>query len=192
MENTGFTFSDYTDEDFPAAEAGLLPNTLITGIDGLETTKFQDFTEELYCKNPGDQIIISSFDGEGNSKDYSLTLASNPDDEKKSFMGIINIKNDFEIKKEYNYGIWKMAYYSLDWINGFLKWLYVLSLGIGLFNLLPLPIVDGGRMIQVTLQKMKGKEKGNRRYGQIGLFFLVVLLLNLFFPLIQKAINFII
>jgi len=63
--------------------------------------------------------------------------------------------------------------------------LFLLSLGIGLFNLLPLPIVDGGRMLQVSLHKLKGKEKGEKRYRQITIFFLFVLVLNLVYPWIR-------
>jgi len=51
-----------------------------------------------------------------------------------------------------------------------------------LFNLLPLPIVDGGRMLQITLHRIKGKEKGERRYKQITMFFLLILVLNLVYP----------
>ena len=57
---------------------------------------------------------------------------------------------------------------------------------IGLFNLLPLPIVDGGRMAQVFLHKLKGAVVGEKRYRQISLFFLILLLLNLVFPLVAK------
>ena len=78
------------------------------------------------------------------------------------------------------------VYYSLDWLTGFLRWLFLLSLGIGLFNLLPLPIVDGGRMAQVFLHKLKGAEKGEKYYHKISLFFLLVLLLNLFYPWLVK------
>jgi len=62
----------------------------------------------------------------------------------------------------------------------------LLSLGIGLFNLLPLPIVDGGRMAQVFLHKLKGDTLGERRYRQVGLFFLVLLVLNLALPWLMK------
>ena len=105
-----------------------------------------------------------------------------PDNKEKSFLGIKEIRNEFEDKPEYTTGVWSGIYYSLAWFNGFLKWLFLLSLGIGLFNLLPLPIVDGGRMAQVFLQKLKGKEIGNQMYSMVGMFFLFVLVLNLVLP----------
>ena len=42
---------------------------------------------------------------------------------------------------------------ALIWFYGFLYWLYLLNLGIGLFNLVPLGPIDGGRMLLVALKK---------------------------------------
>ncbi len=186
-EDVGFSFTDYVEGEYPAEEVGLEKNTIIKAIDGQEVDSFQPFAEALFCKSPGDDIIVSSLDDKGNEVEKSLTLAANPDDEQKTFLGIIGIQNEVIVKEKYTTGAWSVLYYILDWINGFLKWLYILSLGIGLFNLLPLPIVDGGRMVQVSLQRIKGAKKGNMRYGQIGMFFLLVLLLNLFYPLIRNV-----
>ncbi len=180
VEPTGFTFEDYYGESFPTAQAGIAPNTLITGINGKTTTDFNQFNEELFCLSPGDEISIIT-----PKKEYSLILAQNPDNPEKAFLGIKNIKNEFETKEKYTQGIWKSIHYLTGWIAGFLRWLFILSLGIGLFNLLPLPIVDGGRMLQVYLHKLKGKLKGEKYYRKITMFFLLVLLLNLFYPLIR-------
>lgn len=180
VEPTGFTFGSYVNESYPFAQAGIAPETLITGINNERTLQFQQFNDKLLCTAPGEKISLMT-----SEKEYSLTLAANPDDPGKSFMGIKEIRNEFEIKEEYSQGTWKAAYYSLNWLTGFLRWLFLLSLGIGLFNLLPLPIVDGGRMMQVTLHRIKGKQKGEKRYRQISMFFLLVLLLNLLYPLLR-------
>ena len=91
-----------------------------------------------------------------------------------------------EVKETFKSGMLNPVYIVVDWVTGFLRWLFLLSLGIGLFNLLPLPIVDGGRMAQVFLHKWKGRLVGEKRYRQVGLFFLLVLVLNLIAPLIMK------
>lgn len=181
IEPTGFTFDAYYNQSFPFAQSGILPGTLITGINGEKTPYFQDFSQKFDCQKPGEQVQIMS-----ESKNFNVVLSQSPDNVKKPFMGIKEIHNEFVVKEKYQHGWRKYLYYLVDWLQGFLRWLYLLSFGIGLFNLLPLPIVDGGRMLQVTLHKMKGKEKGEKRYKQISLFFLLVLLLNLFYPLIAK------
>ncbi|HLD00139.1 MAG TPA: site-2 protease family protein [Candidatus Nanoarchaeia archaeon] len=188
VEQTGFSFGSYYDQDYPFETAGINPYTLITGINGEEVKTFQEFNEELVRYKPGEKIVVNT-----PSEDYTLTLVESPDNPKKGFLGIQNIENEIAIKGSYQQGIGKVAFYVLEWFNGlgsggkgFLFWLYLLSFGIGLFNLLPLPIVDGGRMAQVFFRKLKGEEKGNKLYYRISMFFFLVLLLNLFFPLLVK------
>ncbi|MBS3169334.1 site-2 protease family protein [Candidatus Woesearchaeota archaeon] len=181
VQPTGFTFDAYVNENFPFAQAGIAPGTVITGINGIATLDFQQFSDELTSIKPGETITVQTPE-----KDYALQVAANPDDQKKPFLGIQSIRNEFEVKPMYDVGLWKIVYYVVDWLAGFLRWLFLLSFGIGLFNLLPLPLVDGGRMAQTFLHKLKGPEMGERRYRQVGMFFLLILLLNLFFPLIQK------
>jgi len=181
VDSNGFTFDSYVDTSLPFAQAGIKPGTIITGINDKSTLKFEEFSKELDKSHPGDKIIVHTKD-----KEYPIILAANPDNKEKSFLGIQSIHNEFQIKSIYDYGIWKVIYNILNNITIFLRWLFLLSLGIGLFNLLPLPIVDGGRMMQTFMHKLHGEEKGEKRYRQIGLFFLAVLLLSLFFPLIVK------
>ncbi len=180
-EPIGFTFAQYTNENMPIAKAGIIPGTVITGINKQKVTDFQQFSDELAYHRSGEQITVSTKD-----KEYKITLAENPDNPKKALLGIQNINNEFEPKEQYRQGFWKVIYLVLTWVTGFLRWLFLLSLGIGLFNLLPLPIVDGGRMAQVFLHKLKGAEKGEWVYRKVSLFFLLILLLNLFYPLLSK------
>ncbi len=181
VESTGFTFDAYVDETMPAAKAGIKPGTIITGIGDLPTKNFQEFSDELLFYKPGETIAIQT-----KEKEYSLVLAANPDHPRKSFLGIKDIRNEFNIKENFQQGAGKAAYLVLDWFTGFLRWLFLLSVGIGLFNLLPLPIVDGGRMAQVFLHKLRGLERGELLYRKVSLFFLLILLLNLFYPLLVK------
>lgn len=181
VEPTGFSFNAYVNESYPFAQAGITTGTVITGIDGTTTTTFQEFSDELSYHKPGDTVKVQT-----KEKEYPIILAISPDNQRKPFLGIQDIKNEFDVKPKYTSGIWNAIYIIIDWIAGLLRWLFLLSLGIGLFNLLPLPIVDGGRMAQVFLHKLKGPDVGERRYRQISMLFLVILLLNLFFPLLVK------
>lgn len=181
VQPSGFTFQGYYNSTFPAAKAGILPGMVITTVNNVPITEFQTFSDELQCAKPGEIISVGTAE-----KTYSIILAQSPDNAKQGFLGITEIENKVEIKEKYQHGIWNVIYSSVDWITGFLRWLYILSFGIALFNLLPLPIVDGGRMAQTFLRQWKGQEKGDKRYKQIGLFFLLILLLSLFFPLISK------
>lgn len=181
VEPAGFTFQEYAGEEFPFAKAGISPGTIITGINQIKTSNFQEFSDELNYLKPGEKATINTKTGS-----YEIILAENPDHSRKSFLGIKEIKNEVEVKEEYLSGIKGGLYIILRWLAGFLRWLFLLSFGIGLFNLLPLPIVDGGRMAQVFLHKLKGLQLGERRYRQVSLLFLLLLLVNLALPFFGK------
>ncbi len=177
----GFTFDSYFGESFPFEQAGIPLGTIITGINAETTLDFQGFSSQIGCLKPGDSVTIKTKD-----KDYPITLVESPDQPGKAFMGISEIRNELDIKEEYQGDLWQIFYPALDWVTHFLRWLFLLSLGIGLFNLLPLPIVDGGRMTQVFLHRLKGTKKGERYYRKVSMFLLLVLLLSLFYPLLSK------
>ncbi|NQV91064.1 site-2 protease family protein [Candidatus Woesearchaeota archaeon] len=177
IEPTGFTFDSYVDNNLPFENAGIEPGTIIMGVNGQETKTFNSFISEFQFYRPGEKIIIETSKG-----NQEVTLTNHPDNSKKPYMGIQGFKDESIPKEKFESGIGGYANSSLAWINGFLKWLFLLSLVIGLFNLLPLPIVDGGRMAQVFLHKLKGEDKGNKMYHFVGMFFLFVLVLNLILP----------
>ncbi len=180
VEPTGFTFDAYVEGDFPVAQAGIAPGTLITGVNSQPTPDFQKFNEELQFLKAGERVTIQA-----GAKEYALILGEHPDNPHRGFLGINGITNEVQVKEPYQEGIGNIGYSLLNWLNGLLRWLFLLSFGIGLFNLLPLPIVDGGRMAQVFLHKLRGPEEGEKRYRQISVLLLLVLVLNLIFPLLS-------
>lgn len=181
VTSTGFTFDSYFGEQYPFVQAGIAPGTIITGINDQKITDFQEFSDELSYYKPGDKITVQTAE-----KSYPMVLGTNPENDRKPFLGIKEVHNKFDTKELYTAGIGKAGYAVVEWMVGLLRWLFVLSLGIALFNLLPLPIVDGGRMAQVFLWKVKGMEIGEKRYRQVALFFLLILILNLVYPWISK------
>ena len=162
VQPTGFTFDSYYEGAYPIQQAGIAPGTLITGVNGQGVSSFQEFSETLNGIKPAEKITLMT-----PKQEYPITLAVSPDDAKKGFLGIKEIHNEFELKSQYQ--SWNPFYLVLTWIQGFLRWLFLLSIGIGLFNLLPLPIVDGGRMAQVFLHKLKGLISLNLNNGSISI-----------------------
>lgn len=174
VEPQGVTFESYLDPQLPAAKAGLPLGTTITQLNGYAVPDAPAFVEELSRYHPGDKVKVSTAAGE-----YQVTLAEHPDNPKRGYLGIGQVQNKVEVKPSYQQGAGNIMYRFVLWFGGFLRWLFILSSGIGLFNLLPLPIVDGGRMAQVFLYRWKGSQHGERRYRQIGMFFLLLLLASL-------------
>ena len=86
-----------------------------------------------------------------------------------------NFKNERRVLQKYQ--TLKPYYY---WLKDLFKWIFVFNLFVGLFNLLPLGIVDGGRILKTLLDRiMKNKKKAQKVWGFISFFFLAVLILGL-------------
>ncbi len=171
VQITGFAGQD--NATFPAQLAGISEGEMVTGIDGVSVLTVENFTKALGAKKPGDTIAVLT-----NVSAYSVTLASNPADKEKPYMGVFvaqstRIKESFEQR----YGVWVAP--VVLWIAGLLLWMYVLNIGIGLFNLLPIPIVDGGRMFQLVCERFFEKERARKVWKNVGVFFILLILVNL-------------
>ena len=176
-EPAGFTFEEYVNDASPAKTAGLMPETVITGINNKMVADYQSFGRLFQRLDPNTEVIIQT-----KEKDFRITTATHPDDPEQPFLGISKIRNERQLKQEYQTWAVKKLYAALLWFIDLFRWLFLLSLGIGLFNLLPLPIVDGGRIMQTTLHNLSGKERGERLFRRISFFFVLLLLFNLIFP----------
>ena len=90
------------------------------------------------------------------------------DFDNRSMVGVTNIKNEVKFKDNY---LWMKGIFT--WKFSFLWILFWLNLLIGLVNLLPLAITDGGRMLKVTLEKILPEKRAK-------LIFLIVSYLMFF------------
>ncbi|MBD3310861.1 hypothetical protein GF351_06605 [Candidatus Woesearchaeota archaeon] len=169
-EPIGFRFN-IENQSLPAARSGLEEGMIITSYQGEDIAGYEGMLYDLrYCKSPGDHITVGSEDEE-----YNITLTSSPQDSSVPLMGIETIENVKDVKPEY--AAFKPVFY---WIKGFLKWLGLLSFFIGMANLLPLAILDGGRMSDLALKRIvKDRKKANKIFTFISLLFLAALFFGL-------------
>lgn len=182
-EPTGFSVENIQ-EGFPGEAAGLENGVIITGINGESTTDYAAFAEQLNFIRPDEKITLNTDRG-----DYEITTVVNPNDDsvKKGYIGIAGFKNERKLKTD-NIA-WTIILNILSWLRELFVWVYILSLGIGLANLLPLGPVDGGRIALVALTRLKGKAKGELWWKKISLLTLAVLALNIFWPLLKWISN---
>lgn len=165
---------------YPAEKAGLAVGDHIIAIDGASIGTVRNFTDALSNKTPGDVVIINLND----SSSYPVTLVENPQEPGKGYMGIF-VKQHTSFRKEFIDAYGNVTAGIVLWIAGLFMWLYVLNIGIGLFNLLPIPIVDGGRMMEVSLQKVFSKERAQIVWYRLGTFFFLLILVNLLLGFIR-------
>ena len=167
-EPIGFSF-ETLEGDYPATLANV-PNGVINGINGNEFDDYTEFYKQMMCVRPDEALTLNTEEG-----DYLITTGVKEDDPERGFIGIKPVQNERRVKDEYT----SMApfYY---WLKGFFKWLFLLNFFIGLANLLPLGIVDGGRMLQVALHKtISNKKKAQKIWVWIGFMFLFALVFAL-------------
>src|SRR3989338_383309 len=180
VEQTGVEITGYYLVDnvtSPAEDAGVHVGEVVTKMNGNEMREletFQDFLDEEV--KAGETIALTT-----NRTTYQITLKEKPGDGDDPYLGVY-VKQSSDIKEEVKekYGSWLPN--ILIWITGLFYWLFLLNLGIGLFNLVPLGPIDGGRMLKTALEcMMKDKKKAHAIWKYISFVFLFTLLILMFY-----------
>lgn len=167
-EPIGFSF-EVLNASLPAGQAGLETGMIVSSVNGNTVKNAQQFAENMYyCANPGDIVNLTA--------DGSVYSVKTADNSGKALLGINNIKNERRVLPKYEWI--KHPYY---WTKELFRWLFLLNLFIGLFNLLPLGIVDGGLMMGLLL---KSTNKNEHRAKKIWAIISTTLLLILLFSLL--------
>lgn len=160
---------------YPAEQAGLELGDVITTIDGVVISDLANFTEGLSGRRPGENVRFTTTSP--GKESLSITLDHHPDNESKGYLGLSVVpKQDIKPDIKERYGIWADAFM---WFSNLLFFLFLLNLGIGLFNLLPMGPVDGGRMTKLLFADLFGEKKGHQVWKWVSWFFFIILLILL-------------
>ncbi len=160
-------FSVNVQDGFPAELSGMEDETIIQSLNGDNVDDFIGFAEKIRSVKPGDSIILGT-----NKGDYKVKTIEHPDAPGVSYIGILGLRNERAVKDDHKIG--GEVFY---WFKGFLIWFYLLNLLVGIANLLPLGIVDGGRMLQVLFRRLFKNKKKAQQYWIFVSFLLLGLLL---------------
>ncbi len=141
----GFSYEILENQSYPAYAAGV-HNGILFSIDGQQINDYAAFYNYASCLHPNQTVLLGTDKG-----NYSILTIQNPDPQKegKGFIGVKPVQNERRIISQY---AWLAPVYY--WFRGFIKWLFLLNLFIGLANLLTLGIVDGGRTLQTALHSL--------------------------------------
>ena len=168
-EQTGVVLHTISD-DSPADLAGLKTDDLIFQVDNNETLTSEQFQAYIATKKPDEVIKLHTKD-----KVFELKLGQNSEDENKPYVGItFTSKTDFKESFTEKYGAFTPKFIS--WFSEFFFWMYLLNVGIGLFNLVPLGPVDGGRMLRVLLLAIMPKKPAEKIWKIVSFIFLGIIL----------------
>jgi membrane-associated protease RseP (regulator of RpoE activity) len=127
-----------------AEKAGLQPNDIITAINGIDVRTPLDFQKADIV--PGQTVNVSILRS-GQQLELPIVIMPSENDPERGLIGIIR-DNSFAYKPVYNFIEWNNPSLSM-----FLLWLWMISFFIGIINMLPLPILDGGKFIHSIIDK---------------------------------------
>ncbi|MDF2421693.1 MAG: M50 family metallopeptidase, partial [Nitrosopumilus sp.] len=131
-------------ENSGAEQAGLLANDVITAINDIPIHGPADFP----IMNPGETASVSVL-RDGQALEFGLEVMASPDDPERGMIGIMR-DNSIPYKPVMDFIDWTSVDFN---ISMFLLWLWMISFFIGIINMLPLPILDGGKFIHTIIDK---------------------------------------
>lgn len=164
--------------DTGAERAGLLPNDIITSVNGIQITSPVDFARVQL--KPGDTATVNVIRN-GVPQEFSVEITPSPDDPQVGLIGIIR-DNSISYKPVYNFIEWNIPELSM-----FLLWLWMISFFIGIINMLPLPILDGGKFIHSIIDKKLSDIAVNRTMWAIYAFTFCLFGLNIAFSYMKSG-----
>lgn len=179
--------------------AGTVQNSPATGVfrqgdqiiklDNFEIDDYRDLDEFMENTHSRENLTISTNRGE-----FKVTLENHPT-ENHGYIGVylaqsvprsrfvnpiffsLVILNEIKgnpVINPYTYGL-HAPWFLID----ALKWMVILNLGIGLFNLLPLVPLDGGYIASCLVEKSSSRSKAKKIVRALSLLTLALLLMNL-------------
>lgn len=163
----GVAFSSFA-ENSPASASGLEAGVAYQSINGKQIKNTDDLLAALNAIKPGDKVTLSS--GQDGAKSHTMTAAPHPEDSAKAYLGVVGVTNRF-----INDGT--AAFKAYAWVLGLVMLTYILSIGIGLANLLPIGPIDGGRIVLLSMNRILGEERGKTAWAKMSMVFLFFILL---------------
>jgi membrane-associated protease RseP (regulator of RpoE activity) len=157
-------------ENSGAEKAGLLANDIITSINGIQILSPLDFQKTELI--PGEIAKVSVL-RDGQTLQFPVEIIPSPEDPQRGLIGIIR-DNSFAYKPVLNFIEWNDPGVSM-----FLLWLWMISFFIGIINMLPLPILDGGKFIHTIIDKKISDKAVNITMWGIYAFTFVLFGLNI-------------
>jgi len=130
-----------------AQQAGIQENDVIIRIDDVNIVSAVDLQKNPV--EPNDTVNVTVL-RDGSEIVFPVTIMASPDDPERGLIGIM--RNDQPPQPIYNIIDWGLDTPMGFQFSMFLLWLWMISFFIGIINMLPLPILDGGKFIHTIIE----------------------------------------
>jgi len=175
------------EEGLPVELVGMKEGELIKSINGIEIKNVDDFKDNLDNLKPGDKLDIIT-----DVSNYEIIAVESPNEQGKGYLGILVNAQNVEIKEDLKekYGSWPFKLFM--WFQLLIYWIFLTNIGVGLFNLLPIGPLDGGKMFYLmNLAIFKKKKLAKNIWVFVSIFILLLIIINLL-PLLTKLVMFLV
>ena len=139
-----------------AEQAGIHANDIITNVDSIRIISFIDLQKSDL--KPGQTVDVTIL-RDGQEITFPVSIMASPDDPERGLIGIMRDSDTY--KPIYNYIEWDLSDTTTNYISWYLLWLWMISFFIGIINMLPLPILDGGKFIHTIIDKKISEKSVN-------------------------------
>ena len=153
-----------------AEQAGIKENDIISKVNDIRIVTPIDFQKTNLI--PGEVVNVTVL-RDGQEIVFPVTIMPAPEDPERGLVGIMR-DNNLSFKPIYNYIEWNNPQFSM-----FLLWLWMISFFIGIINMLPLPILDGGKFIHTIIDKKISEKSVNGVMLAIYAFTFIIFGLNI-------------
>jgi len=145
LEPRGVSFQQ-VQKGLPADQGGIKPGIIYTSVNGQEVKTGTAFLTALENVTPNEAVYIGTPD-----ETFTVVAGVNPKNESHGYLGVIGPETAFTNDKT-------VLAIILLWLYELFNWIFLISLGLGLANLMPLGPVDGGRLFQNASEHFFGKK----------------------------------
>ncbi|MEM2309291.1 MAG: site-2 protease family protein, partial [Candidatus Bathyarchaeia archaeon] len=149
-------------EGGPLDSVGIGRWTVIYAINGTTINTHQDLSNFMLRVKPGDRLILSTSLGE-----RVVTAAPNPNDANRAIIGIISPSLLYYPSRLGLGFFWDTQLYLV------LNWLFLVLVNVAIFNMLPIPLLDGDRFLQCLLNRLSAKGDLIKKFFNILSIFLI-------------------
>jgi len=181
LQETGVVIAGL-EEEGPAELAGLKTNETVVAINDIPITNLDEFKQELNKYSPNEKISLQT-----ESSTYYITLEESSTESGKAHMGVFLIPKEqiYNPEIEEKYGTFFIK--VMIWITLLFSWLFMINLGVGMFNLLPLGILDGGKMFYLAVLHFTKNETITKKIFKYTNILLILILLVLILPQLYNS-----
>ena len=157
-----------------AQQAGIQENDVIIGINDVNIASAIDLQKNPL--EPGEMVDVTIL-RDGSEVVFPVTIMASPDDPERGLIGIM--RNDQPPKPIYNFIDWGLDTPMGFQFSMFLLWLWMISFFIGIINMLPLPILDGGKFIHTIIDGKISEKAVNGAMMAVYAFTFIIFGLNI-------------